>query len=46
MDNIEVAVKGNVSLLERSNATKRGAYFISCFVESLRGSKDFMMYAT
>ena len=33
MENMEVAVKGKVSMLERRELTKNGAYFMSCFVE-------------
>ena len=29
MDNMEVAVKGEVSMLERRDLTKKGAYFMS-----------------
>ena len=31
-------------MLERRGLTKNGAYFMSCFVASLRGGKGFMMY--
>ena len=32
-------------MLERRDLTKKGAYFTSYFVESLRGGKRFMMDA-
>ena len=43
---MEVAVKGNVSMLERRDSTKKVAYFMSCFVVSLRGGDGFMMDAS
>ena len=39
MKKMEVAVNGNVSMLEVRDLTKKGAYFMSCFVESLRGAR-------
>ena len=36
MKNMEVAVKGKVSMLERRELTKKGAYSMSFFVVSLR----------
>ena len=42
---MEVAVKGNVSMLKIRDSTKKVAYFMSCFVVSLRGSEGFMMVA-
>ena len=45
MKKMEVVVKGEVSMLERRDLTKKGAYFTSYFVESLRGGKRFMMDA-
>ena len=42
---MEVALKGKVSMLEKRDLTKRGAYFMSCFVASLRGSEGFIMDA-
>ena len=32
-------------MLKMRELTKKGAYFMSCFVASLRGSEEFMMYA-
>ena len=37
MDNMEVAVKGKVSMLERRDLTKKGAYFISFFCGVING---------
>ena len=45
MKKIELAVKGKVSMLEMRDLTKRGAYFMSYFVATLRGSEGFMMDA-
>ena len=33
-------VKGEISMLENRDLTKKGAYFMSCFVASLRVQKD------
>ena len=41
-----MAVKGNVSMLKRRYSTKKVAYFMSCFVVSLRGGDGFMMDAS
>ena len=43
MKKMEVAVKVKVSMLEIRCLPKKGAYFISCFVSSLRGGEGFMM---
>ena len=45
MENMEVAVKGKFSMLERGYLTKKRDYFMGCFVESLRGSEGFIIYA-
>ena len=45
MEKMVLVVKGDVSLLESRYLTKKGAYFMSCFVVSLRGSKGFVMDA-
>ena len=45
MHNMEVAVKGKVSMLERRDLTKKGAYFVSFFVASLIWSKGLIMDA-
>ena len=45
MKNMEVAVKGKVSMLERRELTKKGDYFMSFFVASLWDSKGFIMDA-
>ena len=43
MKKMELSVKEKVSMLEMRDLTKQGAYFMSCFVASLRGSEEFMM---
>ena len=43
MYKIEAEVKGKVSILERRDLTKKGYFFISCFVVSIRESEGFMM---
>ena len=45
MKKVEVELKWKVSMLERRYLTKKGAYFMSFFVASLRGSEVFMMDA-
>ena len=42
MENMEVAVKRKVSMLEIRDLTKKGAYLMS-FFSSLRGGKGFTM---
>ena len=37
MKKMEVAVTGKVSILVKRDLTKKGAYFMSCFLASLRG---------
>ena len=43
MKKMEVVVKGRVSMLEMRYLTKKGAYFMSYFVQSLSGGEGFMM---
>ena len=45
IEQMEVEVKGNVSMLERRELNKKGSYFMICFVESLRGSEGSVMDA-
>ena len=46
INNMELVVKGKVSMLERRDLTIKGTYFIICFVESLSGGEGFMMDAS
>ena len=43
MENMEVVAKGKFSMLERRDLTKKGAYFMSCLMALLRGSKSFFV---
>ena len=43
MKKIEVELKEKVSMLERRYLTKKVAYFMSCFVASLRGREWFII---
>ena len=45
MEKMELVVKREASILEKLDLTKKGAYFMSCFVASLRGSEGFMVDA-